>query len=252
MFSIKMADARLFRNLMTAISTLIDEATFNLNPEGMSLRAMDPSHVAMVDFEWPKTAFEGYACDQPTKLCVNLSEMLKLLRGAGPDESVEISLDEQTKRLNILLKGKYTRTFSITTLEAAGEEAPIPKITFNAKAKLTTECLRQSMDDASTVSDHVKLEASPEKFVMVATGDVGTAKIEWEKESEALLGLDVKEESKATFSLNYLAEIIKAASTTSDVATVEFSTNIPVRLEFELPQGGKLAYYLAPRIESEA
>lgn len=251
MFNGKMTDARLFKNLITAISTLIDEATFNLTQEGISLRAMDPSHVAMVDFEWPKTAFEGYTCDQPTKLCVSLSEVLKLLKGAGADESVEISLDEQTKRLNVQLKGKYTRTFSMVTLEPSGEEAPIPKTGFNVKAKLTTECLKRSMDDSAIFSDHVRLEASPEKFVMLAAGDVGSAKIEWEKESEALLGLDVKEESKATFSLSYLAEIIKAASTTSAVATVEFSTNMPVRLDFELPQGGKLVYYLAPRIESE-
>lgn len=246
-----MADAKLFRDLMAAISTLIDEATFNANAEGITLRAMDPSHVAMVNFEWPKTVFEGYTCDQPTKICVNLSEMLKLLRGAGAGESVEISLDEQTKKLNIKLKGNYTRTFSITTLEATGEEAPIPKITFNAKAKLTAVALKQSMEDASTVSDHVRLEASPDKFVMIATGDVGSAKIELEKESEVLLGLEVKEESKATFSLSYLAEIIKAASTTSDVATLEFSTDMPVKLDFELPQGGQLTYYLAPRIESE-
>ncbi len=252
MFNVKMADAKLFRDLMSAISTLIDEATFNASPEGITLRAMDPSHVAMVDFEWPRSVFEGYTCDQPTKICVNLSEMQKLLRGAGTNESVEISLDEQTKKLNIKLRGKYTRTFSMTTLEAAGEEAPIPKIVFNAKAKLTTAALRQSMDDASTVSDHVRLEASPDKFVMIATGDVGSAKIELEKESEVLLGLEVKEESKATFSLSYLAEIIKSASTTSDIATLEFSTNMPVRLDFELPQGGKLTYYLAPRIESEA
>lgn len=251
MFKVKLTDARLWRNLMTAISTLIDEATFSANADGIALRAMDPSHVAMVDFAWSKVAFEEYVCDQPMKICVNVSEMLKLLRGAGSDEVLELLLDEQTGRLNLRLQGKYVRTFSMATLEATGEEAPTPKISFNAKARITTDCLKQAMDDAATVGDHVRLEASPEKFVLRATGDLGSATIELEKDSEALLSLEVKEESKATFSLNYLAEIIKAASIASDVATVEFSSNMPIKIDFELTQQGKLSYFLAPRIETE-
>jgi len=251
LFKVKLTDARLWRNLMTAISTLIDEATFSANADGIALRAMDPSHVAMVDFSWSKAAFEEYACDQPMKFCVNISEMLKLLRGAGSDEILELSLDEQTGRLNLRLQGKYVRTFSMATLETTGEEAPVPKISFNAKARITTDCLKQAMDDAATVSDHVRLEASLEKFVLRATGDLGSATIELEKDSEALLSLEVKEESKATFSLNYLAEIIKAASIASDVATVEFSSNMPIKIDFELTHQGKLSYFLAPRIETE-
>jgi proliferating cell nuclear antigen len=251
LFKVKLTDAKLWRNLMTAISTLIDEATFNANEEGIALRAMDPSHVAMVDFAWPKTAFEEYRCDQPMKICVNISEMLKLLRGAGSDEVLELSLDEQTGRLNLRLQGKYVRTFSMATLESTGEETPTPKISFNAKARITTDCLKQAVDDAATVSDHVRLEALPEKLILRATGDLGSVTIELEKNSEALLSLEVKEESKATFSLNYLAEIIKAASIASPIATVEFSSNMPIKIDFELAQQGKLSYLLAPRIETE-
>jgi DNA polymerase III sliding clamp (beta) subunit (PCNA family) len=41
--------------MATAISILVDEATFKIDPDGLKLRAMDPSRVAMIDFEWPKT-----------------------------------------------------------------------------------------------------------------------------------------------------------------------------------------------------
>lgn len=245
-----MAEARLWKNLITAISSLVDEAGFDVNPDGIKLRAMDPSHVAMVDFEWSKAVFDEYTCDKPTKLCINVSEMLKLLRRVESGESIELTLDEKTARLNVTLRGKYVRTFSTTTLEAIGEEVPTPKISFNVKARITTSCLRDVVNDALTVSDHLRLEVTPETLVMRATGDLGSVSIELEKKSEAILGLEVKEEAKATFSLNYLSEIIKAASATSDVATIEFSTDMPIRLNFELPQQGKLQYYLAPRIES--
>jgi proliferating cell nuclear antigen len=243
-----MADARLWKNLIGAISTLIDEGTFDIDKNGIKLRAMDPSHVAMVDFEWPKTIFNGYNCDIPTKLCINISEMSKFLKRIGSNESLELSVDQQT-RLNMIIKGKYTRTFNMATLEPISEEIPAPKITFNAIAKISTSCLKNAMDDIATVSDHIQFEMTPKKLVMSASGYLGSASVEVDTDSEELLSLLVKEESRATFSLNYLSETVKAASSLSDVVTIEFSKDMPIRLNFEMPEG-KLQYYLAPRIDN--
>jgi len=237
--------------MISAISTLVDEVTFNITPEGMNLRAMDPSRVAMVDFEWPKTVFDEYVCEAPTKMCINISELLKLLRKTGKDEYVELSIDEKTGKLQITLVGKYTRTFTMPTLETSEEEVPTPKLSFNVKAKVTTEGLKGALDEASLVSDHVRLEADNEKLILRAAGDIRGAVIELKKGSDALLDIEASEPSKATYSLSYLSEIVKSASTTSDIATLEFSTDMPIRLDFQQPREGKLVFYLAPRIEVE-
>jgi len=47
--------------LITAIAGLwVDEASFSISKDGIQLRAMDPSHVAMVDLEWPNTIFQEF------------------------------------------------------------------------------------------------------------------------------------------------------------------------------------------------
>jgi proliferating cell nuclear antigen len=251
MFKLKVADSKLLRDMITSISILVDEATFKLEPEGIKLRAMDPSRVAMVDFEWPKTVFEEYECTEPTKMCINITELLKLLKRAGKDEIVELSLDEKTQHLQLKITGKHTRNFTMPTLEASDEEVPTPKITFNIKVKATTEGLSQAIEDAQLVSDHVRIEADPEKVVFNASGDLMGATISIQKGSDTLLDLEAKEPSKATFSLSYLSEIIKTASATSDIATLEFSTDMPIKLDFQQAKEGKLTFYLAPRIETE-
>jgi len=251
MFQLKMSDTKLLKDMITAISILVDEATFKIEPETIKLRAMDPSRVAMVDFQWPKTVFEEYACTEPSKMCINISEMLKLLKRAGRDEVVELSLDEKTRKLQLKITGKYTRTFTMPTLEASEEEVPTPKLTFNVKAKTTTNGLSQAIEDAQLVSDHVRIEADPEKLVLNAAGDLMGATITLQKGSDTLLDLEVKEPSKATFSLSYLSEIIKTASATSDIATLEFSTDMPIKIDFQQAKEGKLTFYLAPRIETE-
>ncbi|MGD8545077.1 MAG: proliferating cell nuclear antigen (pcna) [Candidatus Bathyarchaeota archaeon] len=251
MFKLKMSNAKLLKDMASAIAILVDEATFQINPENMKLRAMDPSRVAMVDFEWPKTVFEEYTCSEPMKMCINISELLKLIKRADKNEILELSLDEKTAKLRVKITGKYTRNFTMPTLEATEEEVPIPKVTFNVTAKATTGGLRQAIEDAQLVSDHVRIEAEADKLILNASGDLMGATIELQKGSDALLDLQTKQPSKATFSLSYLAEIIKAASATSEITTMEFASDMPVRLDFQQINEGKLSYYLAPRIETE-
>ena len=105
LFKATISDARQWKNLLAAISTLIEEADFNAAPEGIKLRSMDPSHVAMVDFECNKSAFQEYTCLQPTKIRLNISDIVKKLRGAGP-EPLEMSYDENTRKLSMVIKGK--------------------------------------------------------------------------------------------------------------------------------------------------
>jgi proliferating cell nuclear antigen len=250
-FKLKVSDAKLLRDMATAISILVDEATFKIEPDGLKLRAMDPSRVAMIDFEWPKSMFSEFIAPETSKMCINISELLKLLKRAGKEESVELSIDDKTGRLQVKIAGKYSRNFTMPTLDASEEEVPTPKVSFNVKAKTTTSGLSQAIEDAQLVSDHVRIEAEPEKLTLSAAGDLMGATITLQKGNDALMELDVKENAKATFSLSYLSEIIKAASATSDVATLEFSSDMPIRIDFQQTKEGKLTFFLAPRIETE-
>ena len=40
---------------------------------------MDPSHVALIDINWPNSAFEKYNCDSDVKFGVRIDEFSKLI-----------------------------------------------------------------------------------------------------------------------------------------------------------------------------
>ena len=236
--------------MLAAISTLIEEADVTASLDGIKLRSMDPSHVAMVDFEWNKSAFQEYTCLQPTKIRLNVTDIVKKLRGAG-QEPLEMAYDDSTRKMNMVIKGKWKTTFTLPTLDPGDEEVPTPKIAFNTKIKMISSSFKDIIDQIQTVSDNVKFETTTEKFIAEAITELSGARIELEKGSDVLLELEVKEPCKATFNLNYLSEISKAGSSAAELVTLEFSTNMPVKLEYEMPQQGRLLYYLAPRIEAE-
>ncbi|GAG51245.1 unnamed protein product, partial [marine sediment metagenome] len=127
------------------------------------------------------------------------------------------------------------------------EEVPQPKILFKSSARILTQSLRRTIRDAGLVSEHVKIEATGDMLKINAVGDMGSIFSEWERGADELLELKVEEDSDATFTLSYLRDIVNTAGVSSEVATLELSKDMPIRMDFELPQG-KLVYYLAPCI----
>jgi len=248
MFEVELSRIDTFRNLVKALSVIVDEGTFNIDEAQMKLLAMDPSHVAMVDFELPNEFFDKYTCDGENRLTLNIGEFLKFIDRVDKDENVKIKLDEENARLTIHCKrGGHTRRFAMPILEPLDDEVPQPKIFFKASSRILTQSLRRAIRDSSLVSEHVKMEAAGDVFKVSATGDMGSAQSEWEKDSDELLELKVEEDANATFTLSYLQDIVNAVAASSEVATLELSTDMPIKMDFELPQG-RLVYYLAPCI----
>lgn len=249
MFKATFSDARLWRKIIDALSTLVEEASFIATPEGLTLRAMDPSRVAMVDFELKSIGFEEYGCDGEVVLGVNFDDIKKVMKRASASDKLELEHDPSQNRLKIKLKGRATRTFSVPLLELGREEYSTPRVSFNALVKLLSETLNDAIKDASVVSDYVRFEADQQAFRVKATGDRGEVEVAVDRDSGGLLGLEVKEASRALYSISYLENMMKATEA-ADVVSVKFSTDMPLGLDFELPSG-RITYYLAPRMEAE-
>jgi DNA polymerase III sliding clamp (beta) subunit (PCNA family) len=79
---------------------------------------------------------------------------------------------------------------------------------------------------------------------------VGAANIQLDKGGADVLDLQVKQEAKASYNIDYLMGISKAVGPASDIVIVEYSSKKPARLEWKLnEQGARIHYFLAPRIQ---
>lgn len=236
---------------MVGVNVLVDEATFHYDEKGVTLRSMDPSHVAMVEFEQPRLCFSEYVWEakKPLEICLNLTEILKVLKNIKEDETLTVEAAE--KQLIFTLAGTYVRTFKMPTLEMTEEKAPLPKIDFKTEVKMISGALKQIVEDAGKISDHLVIEATSELLKFSSKGNLSEMTAEIPKDSETLLSLKVQEDSRAVFSLGYLADIVKGGYGASDVVDLSFSTNMPVKLNFGLPESQILSYHLAPRIEPD-
>jgi proliferating cell nuclear antigen len=242
-----LADAKIWKNIIESL-TLLDEANFIASERGIELRAMDPSRVAMVDFLLPASAFEEYVCSETARLGINLDEMTQIMRRAGSSDLLDMEL-EGTAKLVMTFKGQNVRSFGVSLLDLGESDYPAPSIDSKAKVKLTADALQQAVKDAEIIGDHIRIVANENGLTFSASSETKDVKVFVEKDSDVIAEFNVKEESSAMYSLSYLTEMTKAIKA-SELVMLAFSASMPIQLEFPIVAGGKLTYYLAPRIET--
>lgn len=246
-FSAKTSGSDDLKAIISAISTLVEEATFVANAEGITFRGMDPSHVALIDISWPNSAFEKYECDNDIKFGVRVDEFSKLIKRAEKQDSIEIGISEDNLLLVTIGKNKK---YKMRLIESSASDTPLPKIPYDAKIGLTSNAFDKILGDVQVVSDYLTIKATPSKAEFSGKGDSGEVLIDLEKGMEQLTDISVKQDSTGTYSLEYLNPVVKAVGTTAGSVTCEYSSAKPLRIEFKVANIGRIHFYLAPRVES--
>jgi proliferating cell nuclear antigen len=242
-----------WKAVAAAIQTLVEEATFDVSTEGITFRAMDPSHVALVDLFWPSTDFQKFSCEKSDRFTVRMEDFTKLIRRADGKDSVEISR-EGSDSLVVKLSNGYKREFELHLLDSAQSTTPLPKPNFDAEFVTTEPAFDKVLNDVSAVSNHITIEAARDKVLFSGKGDTGRASVVLEKSEGGktdLVSLSSEKESKSTYSIEYLLKITKAAGSASDTINFKYSTKMPLRMEFKLGENskGRIHFYLAPRVQ---
>jgi len=246
MLEIEIEDARYWKNCIDSIVNLIDEGSFEVNANGISLKAMDPSQIAMVCFSIPKSSFSKYKVDDTAKIGINFDSMGKILARSRGKDKLRMMLEENKLVLEFI--GEDKRSFKLPLIEVREGVQKEPKIEFDAMVKIKAGQFKEILGDAALLSSHVVLEASGKGFFVEVHGDSGDLRVEREKTGEATLGIDVKKDSRATFPLQFMEDMVKACPDNESLS-LNLKTNSPIKVEYTIGDA-KLVYYLAPRIET--
>jgi proliferating cell nuclear antigen len=238
--------ADVLKEVVDVVSTLVDEAKFNVGKDSITVKAVDPAHVAMVDLTLDRGSFEAYKADEG-ELGVDMDKMKEILRLAKGGETIALSHDEDKNRL-VVHVGNTTRRMAL--VDTAGMSDPkVPSLNLPAKLVVRTEELRQAIRASESISDHIALKASAEGFEIVSEGD--TDSVTHMVPKDLLEELQAKEAVRSLFPLDYFSNMVKAISSASNV-TLYLGSDYPVKIEFKIAGGkGEVKFLLAPRIESE-
>lgn len=74
MFEARISETSIMKKLMDAITVLIEDGSLDISSKGMSLQAMDSSHVALVSMILRNEAFDPFRCDRNLSLGVQFKQ----------------------------------------------------------------------------------------------------------------------------------------------------------------------------------
>jgi proliferating cell nuclear antigen len=244
MFKALISDTKAWKNSIEAVAALIDEGTLHIDKDGLKLRAMDPSQIALVDMFLPASVFDEYKVEGQTSIVVDFAELSKITKRAKPEDKIELSLEEN--RFKMVFRGEASRRFNMSIIESTTPLPKEPNVDFTAEIKISATVLKEALKDAELVSNHVALMTDDGHFVITSQGDTGSAEIKFKKEN--LMDMKVKDKARSVFSLDQLNNLLKASDQGS-IVTLKIKSDAPLRLEYSIGDG-RVVYYLAPRIES--
>ena len=243
-----LADATYFKDSITIISELVNEARFKVTKDGLELIAMDPANVAMVLYKLLASAFTEYDVEQDTVLAINLPSLKQILRRASASDI--LSLEVADNKLQITIRSDSVRKFSLPIIDIEERSEKIPNLSFPVVVKLPSSVLGSAIDDADIVGESVSFIAEPEKFSVVAEGDTSKAHIEIPGTGENKIKTETTAKIRSKYSLEYLKKMMPGAKLSSTV-TISFNQDYPLRLDYTVLDKVNLSFILAPRVEND-
>ena len=245
MFNAKVK-SEVLKGIIDVTSPLVNEVKFNISSKGISLRAVDPAHVAMVDLEVKNGAFEEFKANE-MELGIDMDKFASIMRLSSAGDMVSLKYDEDTNRLIVKI-GNLVRKIGL--IDTAGMPDPkMPNLNLPAKVIIKASELNQGVRASEAVSDHLALTVNKDDFELFAEGDTDTVNLKLPK--DLLIELNTNSKCKSLFSIDYFSNMIKPVRG-EDPITIMIGNDNPIRVEFNIAdEKGHVTYLLAPRIESE-
>jgi proliferating cell nuclear antigen len=257
MFEAKLAQAAVLKKILDAIKDLVTDANFDCSSSGISLQAMDSSHVSLIHLMLKAGGFAKYRCDRAISLGINLDAMSKILKCAGNDDVVTIKAGEDDDSVTFVFESpKHDKMseFQLKLLDINSDRLGIPDVKYQCAVSMSAAEFQRICRDLTILgTDSVTIDATKGSVKFSVSGDLGSGNItclqntDVDSDSDQATIIDLKEPVSLGFALRYLNSFAKATAL-SGAVSLSMSSDVPLVVEYTMEDLGSLRFYLAPKI----
>ena len=244
--------AESLKEFIGAVGSLVDEAKVNVNEDGMQIKAVDPSHVAMIEANLVKSAFDSYEA-KSMEMGMDIDKFKNVLTVAGKDEMVDLEKDDDLNRLVVNI-GNLTRAMPL--LDTSGMPDPkVPSLDLPSTVNVVVNEIAQGLKASKSVSDHMALSTDKNSFKLVCEGDNQNS-VDLSLGKDQLEKLDSPDEATSLFSLEYFSLMVNSLPA-DRILHINLGTDLPVKIDADLAVDdmtgaqGNVKFLLAPRIDRD-
>lgn len=246
---IKIADAKDFKDFVTALNAILDEANLMIDKNGIKVQRMDNSGVGMVLLSIPKKYFSEWKIKTYGKIGISLDTLkdaFKKVKGGTQLEinTIKKNIGTDNKALKLSFKGKEGPTkLEIPYVEIGDRFTREPEVKDATSFTLNGEELKDiSHSIYGKKLKYFTIEATKGKIDFSAKGDL----VNYDK-SLITKDTSITKPITSTFNIDFFDKFLKAAKDSS-IITLHMGTDVPASIEYSIGPG-TVKYWLAPFID---
>jgi len=259
--------AETLKSVIYIVNAIVDEVKFSVNADGVRIKAIDPSHIAMIDINILPSAFLAYEADT-SEIGLDIDKVKAVLKLA--DSSAEINLEHDEERNCLIFRfNKITRRMSLVDTSSM-IDPKVPPLEINHCARILSDVLKMGIKASEQLDEAISIAIDSEGFEISCNGDsdsmslrvpaipvadadpnmVGIIPADACCDAEsAIVSTDGK--VRSSYPLNYVSMISKVIPDKTPL-DIRLDNDYPVKVNFPLCENSiRVVYFLAPRIENE-
>lgn len=210
LFQAEIRPARVFRNIVEALKEVVAELHLECTDTDIIVQAMDSSHVSLVSLRLAAEGFLAYRCEKSMTLGVNVANLVKILKCAGNDDTIQLSAEDGGDVLKIRLSDQNENRvsdFAMKLMEIEGLQLGIPQQEYKASVEMPSSEFTRVIRDIASLGDTAHISVAKSGVTFSVSGDIGSVNLHMKATSGDLPELnaptaakkeekDVKEEKK--------------------------------------------------------
>ncbi|MBA4695556.1 MAG: DNA polymerase sliding clamp [Candidatus Poseidoniales archaeon] len=240
------ARQELMRTIVETLGVVVEEARLDFGEDGLSVRVVDPSHVAMIKMDVDSAAFDTWELDD-TKLGLEMRPLKEIMSQGQGTDMVELSYDDNTGQASIKI-GRID--MNMRPLDNSTLNPPnLPNLDLPCGVTIAGAELAQAIRASKLVGDLINMSLTESEFSVNVKGPNREVNANFSKDE--LHAIDCDSAARSQYSLTYLIPLAKVFQGIEHV-NLRFGENFPLMITFDFADGaGHVEYFLAPRVEGD-
>lgn len=255
-----------FRQVVASFADLVTDANFVFSKQGVSLQAMDGSHVSLVAMILEAAGFQFYRSDRDRVLGLNVVDLMKILKFGKATDSLTLMFQDGGDSLFFAREGEEQQdygSYQLKLIDVDEERLGIPETEYDCVIEISSSTFQRLIRELKSIGDTclIKVCKKDGRVQFEVQGAVGKV-IEYLREttdpeqasSDTAVKLDVKRDVSQTFAIKYLESFAKATPLSTRLR-LKMSPDVPLVCEYPIRDDdnhlGYVRFYLAPKIEED-
>ena len=229
----------------------------NFESDKLYIQSMDKSHVCLADIEIKNTWFTTYDCSSNNKISVDSTQFAILINYALKHDILELKFEDESNPDKLFInflnktdkdkKGSFDHFFELNLIDVEDISLEIPEVDYDVDFIIDSKKLVDLLSELNTFGQDLNIKCTEEIIELNAYSESAKLKVNIDIDDLNEYGITEEGHLNVSFSLNHLCKMC-CSNKLGATINVLLSSEYPMSLKYNLGDGSRVVFYIAPKI----